>query len=82
MDNRQTLHTTETFFELLLAAYKGGEMVRLLIDKEGISRMEGFIRKMDIVNPLCTVELDNGSTVATTQIVAVNGIFRPEYGEC
>jgi predicted LPLAT superfamily acyltransferase len=82
MDKRQTLHGTETFLEQLQAAFKAGEKVHLLVDKEGIERTEGIIKDIHPNAQPPVLNLQNGDSIPIQQIVAVNGIFRPEYGEC
>ncbi len=82
MDCRLTLHASETFLELLRAANQSGQKVYLLIDDTGISRTEGFVSEIHTNTSSPVIELDNGTTVELAKIVAVNGIFRPEYSEC
>ncbi|MBB1286415.1 hypothetical protein HRH25_18680 [Flavisolibacter sp. BT320] len=82
MDKRQTLHRAETFLEQLQAAYKAGEKVHLLVDNDGIERTEGLIIDIHPNAQPPILILQNGDSIPIQQIVAVNGIFRPEYGEC
>ena len=82
MDSRQTLRVHETFAELLHRIFEAGDKAHLLIDDNGITRLEGFIDALTINNPSPFMVLENGTTVPLQTIVAVNGIFRPEYGEC
>ena len=81
MDSRLTLHTDETFLHLLNTSFQSGEKVNLLIDDGGISRMEGYIKAVNSTDQDSFIELDD-TTIELKKIVAVNGIFRPEYGEC
>lgn len=82
MDCRHTLTTTETFLDMLKALHQSGQKAHLLIDDNGISRCEGFIKKMDSSNGTPFIELDNNTLITLDKIIAVNGVFRPEYGEC
>jgi hypothetical protein len=83
MDCRVTLNVNETFFDLLKTFYHSKERVYLLVDDDGITRVEGFIRKMDENSvPPDYIEMDNGIKIPVKNIVAINGIFLPEFGEC
>lgn len=82
MDKRQTLRANETFLALLQAAKKTGEKVHLLVDDKGIERREGWIKELLTDSEPPVLLLQDGFSVTLQQIVAVNGVFRPEYGEC
>lgn len=82
MDTRITLNATETFLNILNSAMEKKEKVNLITDKDGLIRKEGFIKSVIPNDDSTTVELDNGEKFQMETIVAVNGIFRPEYGEC
>ncbi|HWJ30643.1 MAG TPA: hypothetical protein VNS32_29185, partial [Flavisolibacter sp.] len=77
-----TLNTGETFFEMLNAAFKSGEKVNMIIDDNGMTRVEGIIQKITTDRPAPIIEIENKGKFPLDKIVAVNGIFRPEYGEC
>lgn len=82
MDCRTTLNNNETFLKLLQSLSRSGDKVSLLLDDKGITRAEGFIKVIhtDIPDPF--IELTSGMKIITRTIVAVNGVFLPEYGEC
>jgi hypothetical protein len=82
MDCRVTLRVNETFDELLKACYHSKAKVHLLVDDNGITRAEGFIVKMEYTIPGGYIELDNEIKIPVKKIVAVNGTFLPEFGEC
>jgi hypothetical protein len=82
MDSRITLNTGETFFEMLNAAFKSGEKVNMIIDDNGMTRVEGNIQKITTERPASIIEIENKGKFTLDKIIAVNGIFRPEYGEC
>jgi len=83
MDCRVTLNINETFLDLLKTLYYSKTKVYLLIDDDGIARMEGFIVKLDEENvPPAYIEMDSGIKLAVKKVVAVNGTFLPEFGEC
>jgi hypothetical protein len=82
MDTRETLPVNATFIAHLKEAYEFGSKVHLLIDDEGLMRAEGVIKALstDSENPV--IELEEGYKIAIRKIIAVNGVFLPEYGEC
>jgi hypothetical protein len=82
MDCRITLGSNETFIELLFQAYATGEKVAMLIDDNGLERMEGFLATVSATGPSPFIEMVDGSKVNLNKIVAVNGIFLPEYSGC
>ena len=82
MDSRVTLNLDETFLQILESCFKQNEKVFLLLDEDGIARTEGSILAIHKVTEKISIELDNGRKIYLSNIVAVNGIFRPEYGEC
>lgn len=82
MDCRVTLRSNETFLEMLTAAQLCGQKVYLLVDDNGISRMEGFIRHIGSSGGTSFIELDNYVKVEISKIAAVNGIFLSAYSEC
>lgn len=83
MDCRVTLNENETFLEFLKAYYHSKEKVHLLVDDEGITREEGFIMNMDDGNISSEyIEMDSGIKIPVKKIVAVNGVFLSQFGEC
>jgi hypothetical protein len=82
MDSRLTLNIDETFLKILESSFEQKEKVNLLLDEGGITRAEGFILSIHKEPSRMSIELDGERTIDLKTIVAVNGIFRPEYGEC
>jgi hypothetical protein len=82
MDSRITLGMNESFVEILNRAYATGEEVAMLIDDNGLERMEGVLAAVSFTGPAPYIEMDNGSRVNLQKIVAINGIFLPEYSGC
>lgn len=82
MDCRITLNENETFLELLKTLYQSKQKLHLLVDEDGITREEGFIVNInDSVSPE-QIEMDNGTKISVKKIIAINGVFLPEFGEC
>ncbi|ANE49270.1 hypothetical protein [Flavisolibacter tropicus] len=82
MDSRETLPVNATFMKHLAEAYQAGSKVHLLVDDEGLVRAEGFIKTIITDTANSIVELEGGMKIEVRKIVAVNGLFLPEYGEC
>ena len=82
MDSRLTLNVDESFLNILESSFQQKTKVHLLLDEEGMIRMEGFINNIHKNPSGIMIELDNSKNIDLKTIIAVNGIFRPEYGEC
>jgi short-subunit dehydrogenase involved in D-alanine esterification of teichoic acids len=82
MDCRVTLKKNESFLETLYNSLSSGSKVNLLFDDGGISRAEGFVKTIHTDIPDPYIELENEIKINLKTIIAVNGIFLPEYGEC
>jgi hypothetical protein len=83
MDCRITLNENETFLELLKVFCQSKEKVHLLVDSDGITREEGFIVNINDSGPSSKhIKMDNGLEIPVKKIIAVNGVFLPEFGEC
>ena len=82
MDCRVTVNKNEDFLKMLHDSLSSGGKVYLLLDERGISRAEGFIQSIHSEVPDEYVELENNFRISLKTIIAVNGIFLPEYGEC
>jgi hypothetical protein len=82
MDCRVTLKKNESFLEILYNSLSSGGKANLLLDEGGISRAEGFVKSIHTDVPDSYVEFENETRINLKTIIAVNGIFLPEYGEC
>ena len=82
MDWRLTLKKNESFLEILYDSFSSWGKVNLLLDEGGISRAEGFIKSIHTDVPDPYIEFENETRINLKTIIAVNGIFLPEYGEC
>ncbi len=82
MDTRKTLNKDETFLELLQVLYHAREKVSMIIDENGMTRAEGFIKEINAAGEPPFVLLGNGKTISLKSIIAVNGTFLPDYSEC
>ncbi len=84
MDKRETFDNLEKLRTILDKLRQEQQKASLLLDQEGLTRMEGLISSIDDQpDPGATVVTLNGDTkILLTQIVAVNGQFRSDYSEC
>lgn len=82
MDKRLTLDIGQTFMELLQQLQSAQIKASMLYDCHGLTRAEGIIREIIFEADQPFVELQSGLTIAVSTIIAVNGIFLPEYSEC
>ncbi len=82
MDSRHTLQTNETFLAMLTESFATGQKLALLIEEEGITRTEGYITALNKESANPYFVLNGDQTILVSQVIAVNGVFRPEYGEC
>ena len=82
MDCRATLNNNDSFVDMLQNAFQAEEKVYLLFDDKGMTRAEGLIKKIALDKSPSYIEIENNLQIAIKDIIAVNGIFLPEYGEC
>lgn len=81
MDTRMTLNNKETFLQILKDLRSTEAKASLLYDKNGLTRYEGLI--MDITaTPKPCLLLQDGLEIPLSSVIAVNGIFAPDYSEC
>jgi hypothetical protein len=82
MDLRNTLAQDETFMVILNECFSKNTKVALILDNDGLEKMEGKIISIEsnIKEPFFI--LDNGSLILEKSLIAVNGMFVPSYSEC
>ncbi|HRN57779.1 MAG TPA: hypothetical protein PLL71_15075 [Agriterribacter sp.] len=81
MDTRITLDSKETFFTILKELHVAGTKASLLYDDNGLTRYEGLIRGVTGA-PVSVLLLQEGVEIPLSSVIAVNGIFAPDYSEC
>ena len=84
MDSRNTVVTSEVFLHILTGHQENHQEVSLLVDKDGLTRLHGFIVCIHADNKFLKtkIELENGHSFLLKELVAVNGMFRSDYAEC
>ena len=87
MDQRQTFETLEELKTMLSNLHSSQAAVSLLIDRDGLTRVEGIISSINDQNkPLAETTFSIGSHKENAfylhEVIAVNGIFSADYTEC
>ena len=82
MDCRLILGKNDSFFKMLHSSYESGDKVYLLYDENGMTRAEGFIKSIHNDGTDTMIELENELKIPVKDIMALNGIFLPEFAEC
>jgi hypothetical protein len=67
---------------MLTSVYEKGNKLHLLLDENGLVHIEGFVQTISTDSSSNVLELQNGRKIDIKLIIAVNGIFLPEYIEC
>lgn len=80
MDKRETFDSTDSLKNILAGLYQQKQKASFLIDKNGLTRLEGLITDIQQGDNASITVGDN--QIALEQIIAVNGIFRGDYTEC
>jgi hypothetical protein len=78
MDCRDTISKDQTFLKMLREEHEAGRKVNLIIDANGLNRLQGHIVSMR-ENEL---ELEGKVVVPLSEIIAINGIFSSDFSEC
>jgi len=81
MDKRETFDTTDSLKAILAGLYQQKQKASFLIDKDGLTRLEGTITDIQQQGDGITIMVGD-MPIAIEQIIAVNGIFRDDYTEC
>ncbi|MFT3901848.1 MAG: hypothetical protein QM727_01650 [Niabella sp.] len=78
MDARCTLNVGEDFLSLLTQLMNDKAHVDLIVDINGLeraNRIEGSVNAQEVA-------LDRGQVIPLSDIIAVNGLFKPDYTCC
>ena len=82
MDTRITLNSTESFFQMLKDFYTAHHKISMLYDDGGLTRYEGLILDIHEGSTQPSLQLQSGLEIPVSSVVAVNGVFSPDYCEC
>ena len=82
MDLRTTLSVNESFMEMLIDCKNREAKLEMILDINGLERAEGVIKDIYPNDPAPYIELQDGRKIVEKTIIALNGMFRPEYAGC
>lgn len=82
MDTRVTISDKQSFFQLLKQLYEDQKKVSLLYDNNGLTRYEGMISAILNGSSRPCLLMQDGTKIDIPAVIAVNGIFAPDYSEC
>lgn len=82
MDLRTTLSVDESFIEMLTECKSRGAKAEMILDINGLERAEGIIAEVYPNDPQPYIRLQDGRMIIEKTIIALNGLFRPEYAGC
>ena len=84
MDQRQTFNNNNELFTFVTAFANDKPAVFLLIDRAGLTRLEGVITSINNNgdNENASITINNNDTVLLKEIIGINGLFRSDYSEC
>lgn len=84
MDQRQTFEDSDQLFSFITGIFQQQQHASLLIDKDGLERVEGKITSIDphIDVDKTTILINDITPVSIKEIIGINGLFRSDYSEC
>jgi hypothetical protein len=82
MDNRITWKQEESFIPILQKLLVNSGNANMLLDSEGMMRVEGIVEKIVLTANPAYIQLSNGIKIVIRTIVAINGVFLSDYSEC
>ena len=84
MDQRQTFKDSDQLFSAISEIFQLQQHASLLIDKNGLERVEGVITSIEPHNDVneTTITIDETTPVLMKDIIGINGLFRSDYSEC
>lgn len=82
MDTRITVSDRQSFFQILEQLHEDQKKVSLLYDNNGLTRYEGMISAVLSGSSQPYLLMQDGTKINIPGVIAVNGIFAPDYSEC
>ena len=70
------------FLQELERCLHAGYRASLMLDINGLSRLEGKVSQINSNIEPIVIELESGETISLEQIIAINGIFDQKYLGC
>ncbi len=83
MDERITFKDERQLLSIFLDLEQEQQQASLLIDDEGLTRLEGKINRIEQAENMgkTKILIDNNEPIDLAQVIAVNGLFRDDYSE-
>jgi hypothetical protein len=84
MDQRTTFKDVDQLMDIINVVFKEKAKASFIIDKEGLTRMEGLITNVEhnTSSARTVVHLQPSNYFHLDEVIAINGIFRSDYSEC
>ena len=84
MDQRITFKDDQQLLSVFLSLEQQQQQTSLLIDNEGLTRIEGKVTCIEQTENIGKTKLsiNNNEPIDLAQVSAVNGLFRDDYSEC
>lgn len=84
MDQRQTFADAKELLSIVSSIADQQLKASLLVDKAGLTRLEGFITSIKNSNDtaISSITVDDKDVVLLKDVIGVNGVFRSDYSEC
>ena len=84
MDQRQTFKDSDQLFSFISRIFQQQQHASLLIDKDGLERVEGIITAIEPHNNVdeTSIIINDTTSVFIKEIIGINGLFRSDYSEC
>jgi hypothetical protein len=84
MDQRTTFKDVDQLMDIINVVFKEKGKASFIIDKEGLTRMEGLITNVEqnTSSGRTVVHLQPSNYFHLDEVIAINGIFRSDYSEC
>ena len=84
MDQRQTFEDTDQLFSFISEVFQKQRPASLLIDKDGLERLEGVITGIEphLDVDITRIIINDITPVLLKEIIGINGLFRSDYSEC
>lgn len=83
MDQRQVFNNSQELLSIIRSVSSQGLKASLLVDKEGLTRVEGSITSINEQEAMdLTIVIDDSYHCLLKEIIGINGIFRSDYSEC
>ena len=84
MDQRQVFNNNQELLSIIRSISDQGLKASLLVDKEGLTRVEGSITSINEQEATehTSIVIDDSYNCVLKEIIGINGIFRSDYSEC